>query len=130
MSVWRGLNAGRTTGIAAQLARHFKEGRDWDRAFEHYLQAGDNSMTLSAAREAEGHYAQAVALAHVEGTGIEPRALSHYEASNHTRVPRQRSRSPDRLPGCPDWRREGWRPGSDIRYPPVPSMRTLLLTSR
>lgn len=70
------LNAGRTTWIAAQLARHFKEGRDSDSAFEYYLQAGDNSMTLSAAREAEAHYAQAVALANVEGTGVEARRLA------------------------------------------------------
>jgi tetratricopeptide (TPR) repeat protein len=71
-----GLYVGGTTGIAAQLARHFKEGRDWGRAFGYFLQAGDNSMTLSAAGEAEAHYAQAVALANVEGTGVEPRGLA------------------------------------------------------
>ena len=73
----RRLNAERTTGIAAaQLARHFKEGRDSNSAFEDHLQAGDHSMTVSAAREAETHYAQAIALANVEGTAVESRALA------------------------------------------------------
>jgi AAA ATPase domain len=66
------LHPGRAAPIAAQLARHFKEGRDWDSAFEYYLQAGDNSMTLSAGREAEGHYSQAIALASSGGTPMEP----------------------------------------------------------
>jgi tetratricopeptide (TPR) repeat protein len=66
------LNAGKTDEIAAQLARHFMEGRDWNTAFNYFLQAGDNAMTLSAAREAEMHYAQAVELASVEGSRVEP----------------------------------------------------------
>lgn len=66
------LHGGRTRAIAAQLARHFKEGRDWDRAFEYYIEAGDNSMMLSATLEAEGHYSQAIGLASAEGTDIEP----------------------------------------------------------
>jgi tetratricopeptide (TPR) repeat protein len=65
------LHAGRTTAIAAQLARHFNEGRDWGRAFDYYVQAGDHSMTLSAALEAEGHYGQAIGLASADGTDIE-----------------------------------------------------------
>ena len=75
------LNPGRTTAVAAQLARHFKEGRDWNRAFDYYVQAGDNSTTLSAATEAEGHYSQAIGLARAEGTQIEPRriAMAHYK---------------------------------------------------
>lgn len=66
------LHGGRTRAIAAQLARHFKEGRDWDRAFEYYIEAGDNSMMLSATLEAEGHYSQAIGLASAKGTDIEP----------------------------------------------------------
>jgi tetratricopeptide (TPR) repeat protein len=77
----------RTPVIAAQLARHFKEGRDWDRAFEYYVHAGDNSMMLSATLEAEGHYGQAIGLASAEGTNIEPwrLAIAYYKRA-HTRV--------------------------------------------
>ena len=75
------LHRGRTTAIAAQLARHFKEGRDWSRAFDYYIHAGDNSMMMSAALEAEGHYGQAVGLVSAEGTDIEPRriAIAYYK---------------------------------------------------
>jgi tetratricopeptide (TPR) repeat protein len=75
------LHSGRTAPIAAHLARHYKEGRDVERAFEHYVQAGDNSMTLSAGREAEGHYSQGIALAEREGPHIEPSrtALARYK---------------------------------------------------
>jgi predicted ATPase len=78
------LHSGRTASIAAQLARHFKEGRAWDRAFEYYVQAGDNSMTLSAGREAEGHYNQAIALAERESARIEPSrtASARYKAQS------------------------------------------------
>jgi tetratricopeptide (TPR) repeat protein len=70
------LHSGRTAPIAAQLARHFKDGRNWDPAFEYYVQAGDYSMTLSAGREAEGHYSEAIALANAEGTPIEPNRIA------------------------------------------------------
>lgn len=70
------LHSGRTTEIAAQLARHFKEGRDANRAFEYSLQAGANSMALAAGLEAEAHYSQAVALARAEGTQIEPARIA------------------------------------------------------
>jgi tetratricopeptide (TPR) repeat protein len=75
------LHSGRTSAIAAQLARHFKEGRDANRAFEYSLQAGDNSIALWAGLEAEAHYSQAVALARAEGTQIEPGriALAHWK---------------------------------------------------
>jgi serine/threonine protein kinase len=65
------LHAGETIQIAAQLARHFKEGRDVLRAFEHYVQAGDNAMTVSAGLEADAHYSQAVALATGEGSDVD-----------------------------------------------------------
>jgi type II secretory pathway predicted ATPase ExeA/tetratricopeptide (TPR) repeat protein len=67
-----GLHSGRTAAIAAQLARHFKDGREAARAFEYYVQAGDNSMTLSAGLEADGHYSQAIELARTDGIQIEP----------------------------------------------------------
>lgn len=70
------LNAGRTGAMAAQLARHFKEGRDWHNAFEYYVQAGDNSMTLSAAREAEAHYTRAIELANFDRTRFDSRPLA------------------------------------------------------
>jgi tetratricopeptide (TPR) repeat protein len=70
------LYLARTTPIASQLARHFKEGRDWGRAFEYFVQAGDHSMTVSAAREAEAHYADAVALATIDATAVEPGRLA------------------------------------------------------
>lgn len=75
------LHSRRTAPIAAQLARHFKDGRDWDRAFDYYIQAGDNSMTLSAGREAESHYSQAIALAVDERANIEPNriAVAHHK---------------------------------------------------
>ena len=75
------LHAGRTTAIAAQLARHFKEGRNWERAFEYDVEAGDNSMMLSATLEAEGHYSQAIGLAGADGTDIDPRrvAIAYYK---------------------------------------------------
>jgi DNA-binding winged helix-turn-helix (wHTH) protein/tetratricopeptide (TPR) repeat protein/type II secretory pathway predicted ATPase ExeA len=75
------LHPGGTTAIAAQLARHFKEGRDWRRAFDYFVQAGDNSTTMSAALEAEGHYTQAIQLASAEGTQIERRriAVAYYK---------------------------------------------------
>ncbi len=75
------LHAGRTSPIAAQLARHFKEGREGDRAFDYYMQAGDNSTTLSAGLEADETLGQAIALAGAEGARIEPRqiALAHWK---------------------------------------------------
>jgi tetratricopeptide (TPR) repeat protein len=70
------LHAGRTTAIAAQLARHFKEGRDSRRAFDYHIEAGDNSMMLSAALEAEGHYSHAIGLASADDTGVESKRIA------------------------------------------------------
>jgi tetratricopeptide (TPR) repeat protein/predicted Ser/Thr protein kinase len=48
--------------IAAQLAMHFERGRDFDRAVEYFLQAGDNAAQLYANDEAEKHYSRALFL--------------------------------------------------------------------
>jgi tetratricopeptide (TPR) repeat protein len=69
------LHGGETTAIAALLARHFKEGRDVERAFEHYMQAGDNAMTVSAGIEADAHYSDAVTLAMGEDSGVDSKRL-------------------------------------------------------
>jgi len=48
--------------IAAQLAMHFELGRDFERAIEYLIQAGDNAAQLYANDEAEKHYSRAVDL--------------------------------------------------------------------
>jgi tetratricopeptide (TPR) repeat protein len=48
--------------IAVQLALHFELGRDFGRAIEHYIQAGDNATRLYATGEAEQHYSRALGL--------------------------------------------------------------------
>jgi tetratricopeptide (TPR) repeat protein len=49
--------------IAAQLAVHFERGRDFARAIEYLIKAGDNATRLFANDEAEGHYSHALRLA-------------------------------------------------------------------
>jgi predicted ATPase len=48
--------------IAVQLALHFELGRDFGRAIEHHIQAGDNATRLYATGEAEQHYSRAMGL--------------------------------------------------------------------
>ena len=48
--------------IAAQLAMHFERGRDFERATEYLVQAGDNAAQLYANDEAEKHYSRALEL--------------------------------------------------------------------
>ncbi len=48
--------------IAAQLAMHFERGRDFDRAVEYLIQAGDNATRLYANDEAVEHYSHALGL--------------------------------------------------------------------
>src|SRR6266581_3404956 len=48
--------------IAAQLAMHFELGRDFERATEYLVQAGDNAAQLYANDEAEKHYSRALEL--------------------------------------------------------------------
>jgi hypothetical protein len=48
--------------IAAQLAMHFERGRDFGRAIEYLIRAGDNAGQLYANDEAEQHYTRALSL--------------------------------------------------------------------
>ena len=50
------------TRIAPQLAMHFERGRDFGRAVEYLIQAGDNAAQLYANDEAEKHYSGALTL--------------------------------------------------------------------
>ena len=50
------------TRIAPQLAMHFERGRDFERAIEFLVQAGDNAAQLYANDEAEKHYSRALGL--------------------------------------------------------------------
>jgi tRNA A-37 threonylcarbamoyl transferase component Bud32/tetratricopeptide (TPR) repeat protein len=52
----------RAARIAAQLAIHFERGRDFSRAVEYLIQAGDNAAGLYAHPEAEEHYSRALNL--------------------------------------------------------------------
>lgn len=53
----------RAPQIAAQLALHFERGRDFARAVEFLIHAGDNATTLYANSEANEHYTRALSLA-------------------------------------------------------------------
>jgi tetratricopeptide (TPR) repeat protein/tRNA A-37 threonylcarbamoyl transferase component Bud32 len=48
--------------IATQLAMHFERGRDYARAIEYLIQAGDNAIRVFANAEAEKHYSHALGL--------------------------------------------------------------------
>jgi tetratricopeptide (TPR) repeat protein/tRNA A-37 threonylcarbamoyl transferase component Bud32 len=50
------------TGIATQLALHFERGRNFSRAVEYLIQAGDNATKVYANAEAEEHYSHALSL--------------------------------------------------------------------
>jgi serine/threonine protein kinase/tetratricopeptide (TPR) repeat protein len=52
----------RAPQIATQLALHFEWGRDFARAIEHLIQAGDNATKLYANAEAAEHYTHALGL--------------------------------------------------------------------
>jgi len=53
----------RAPHIATQLALHFERGRDFARAVEFLIHAGDNATTLYANAEAADHYTRALSLA-------------------------------------------------------------------
>ncbi|PWT89420.1 MAG: hypothetical protein C5B55_11425 [Blastocatellia bacterium] len=53
----------RAPHIAAQLALHFERGRDFPRAVEFLIHAGDNALTLYGNDEAYGYYTRALTLA-------------------------------------------------------------------
>ena len=46
--------------IATQLAMHFEHGRDFARALQYLIQAGDNAIRIYANAEAERHYSHAL----------------------------------------------------------------------
>jgi tetratricopeptide (TPR) repeat protein/tRNA A-37 threonylcarbamoyl transferase component Bud32 len=48
--------------IAAQLAMHFERGRDYGRAIEYLIQAGDHATQIYANAEADKHYSHALGL--------------------------------------------------------------------
>jgi len=48
--------------IAAKLAMHFERGRDYGRAIEYLIQAGDHATQIYANAEAERHYSHALGL--------------------------------------------------------------------
>jgi predicted ATPase len=50
----------RAPRIAGQLAMHFERGRDWTRAIEFLLIAGDNARSMYANSQAEEHYSHAL----------------------------------------------------------------------
>ena len=52
----------RASNLATQLAIHFEQGRDFPRAIEYLIQAGDNATKLYANNEAAGHYTHALSL--------------------------------------------------------------------
>jgi serine/threonine protein kinase/tetratricopeptide (TPR) repeat protein len=52
----------RAPQIATQLARHFEQGRDFQRAVEFLIHAGDHAAKLYGYAEAERHYTRALAL--------------------------------------------------------------------
>jgi serine/threonine protein kinase/tetratricopeptide (TPR) repeat protein len=52
----------RAPHIATRLALHFERGRDFPRAIEHLIHAGDNATKLYANAEAAGHYTHALGL--------------------------------------------------------------------
>ena len=53
----------RAPQIAAQLALHFERGREFERAVEFLMHAGDNATALYANAEAAEHYTRALSLA-------------------------------------------------------------------
>ena len=52
----------RAPQIATQLARHFEQGRDFTRAVEYLIHAGDHAAKLYGYAEAEEHYTKALSL--------------------------------------------------------------------
>ncbi|MFC2015437.1 AAA family ATPase [Chloroflexota bacterium] len=68
------LYQGQTAGIAVQLARHYTEAGDDEKAADHLLQAGDAAARLFAHVEARLHYARALeALARLPDTAANRR---------------------------------------------------------
>jgi tetratricopeptide (TPR) repeat protein len=77
--------------IATQLAMHFERGRDFERAVEYLIHAGDNAVAIYANGEAETHYSRALGLVgklpaeeqQVRSSGIyQKRAIAYIALSN------------------------------------------------
>jgi tetratricopeptide (TPR) repeat protein len=66
----------RAPQIATQLAIHFERGRDFERAVEYLIHAGDHAAKLYGYSEAERHYSQALRL--IEKLAPESQAENFY----------------------------------------------------
>lgn len=66
----------RAPHIATQLAIHFERGRDFTRAVEYLIHAGDHAAKLYGYAEAEKHYTKALSL--VKKLSAEPRFMMLY----------------------------------------------------
>jgi serine/threonine protein kinase/tetratricopeptide (TPR) repeat protein len=62
----------RAPQIATQLAIHFERGRDFERAVEYLIHAGDHAAKLYGYAEAEKHYSQALRLVDKLSAGTQP----------------------------------------------------------
>ena len=66
----------RAPQIATQLARHFEQGRDFPRAVEFLIHAGDHAARIYGYAEAERHYTHALALAQKLPDEVQPERLA------------------------------------------------------
>jgi serine/threonine protein kinase/tetratricopeptide (TPR) repeat protein len=66
----------RAPQIATQLARHFEQGRDFPRAVEYLIHAGDHAANLFGYAEAEKHYTHALNLVQKLPAESRPELLS------------------------------------------------------
>ena len=66
----------RAPHIATQLAMHFEQGRDFPRAVEYLIHAGDHAAKLYGYAEAERHYTRALKLAQKLPEDEQPERLS------------------------------------------------------
>ncbi len=66
----------RAPQIATQLAMHFEQGRDFPRAVEYLIHAGDHAAKLYGYAEAERHYTRALKLAQKLPEDEQPERLS------------------------------------------------------
>lgn len=67
--------ASRPMEVASQIAHHFLEGHEWERAFRYLLLAGDRARQTCSSHEAIGHYDRAFALIEQGNATVEPRSL-------------------------------------------------------
>ncbi|HEV8429871.1 MAG TPA: protein kinase [Pyrinomonadaceae bacterium] len=66
----------RAPQIATQLAIHFEQGRDFSRAVEYLIHAGDHSAKLYGYAEAERHYTRALSLVQKLPAESQPESLA------------------------------------------------------